>query len=62
MRLFQNILIIHKSCFFFELEAISYIRMGLSLAKQVMLRQKMFTIPIFGSPVCTPLILYHQNG
>ena len=31
-------------------------RIGLSLAKQLMSAQKMFTILIFVSPVCTPLI------
>ena len=55
----------------FELEAFSYsIRMGLSLAKQLMLPQvdvKMFlssakfTILISWSPVCTPLILCTYN-
>ena len=50
--------------FIFELEAFSYIRMGLSLAKQLMSPQKMFSILIFGSPVCTPLIPchYYWNG
>ena len=43
----------------FELEAFSYIRMSLSLAKQLMSPQKMFSILIFGSPVCAPLILRH---
>ena len=50
--------------FIFELEAFSYIRMGLSLAKLLMSPQKMFSILIFGSPVCTPLIPchYYWNG
>ena len=42
--------------FIFELEAFLYIRMGLSLAKELMSPQKMFSILIFGFPVCTPLI------
>ena len=50
--------------FIFELEAFSYIRMGLSLANQLMSSQKMFSILTFGSPVCTSLIPYHYywNG
>ena len=50
--------------YIFELEAFSYIRMSLSLAKQLMSPQKMFSILIFGSPVCAPLILrhYYWNG
>ena len=50
--------------FIFNQEAFSYIRMGLSLARQLRLPQKILTILIFGSPVCTPLIpcLYHWNG
>ena len=50
--------------FIFELEAFSYIKMGLSLAKQLVSPQKMFSILIFGSPVCTPLIPCHHywNG
>ena len=45
--------------FIFELEAFSYIRMGLSLAKPLMSPQKMFSILIFGSPVCAPIIPCH---
>ena len=43
--------------FIFELKAFSYIRMGLSLKKQLMSPQKMITILIFEFSVCTPLIL-----
>ena len=48
----------------FELEAFSYIRRGLSLAKQFMSPQKMFSVLIFGCPVCAPLIPFHYywNG
>ena len=65
MRLLQNLLItnnVHMNMpgffekFIFELEVFSYIRMGLSLAKQLISPQKMFSILVFGSPVCTPLI------
>ena len=35
--------------------------MGLSLAKQLMSPQKMFTILIFESPVCKPLIPCHYS-
>ena len=45
--------------FIFELET-SYIRMGERLAKQLMSLQKMLSILIFGSPVCTPLIRCHH--
>ena len=45
--------------FLFELEA-SYIRMGLGLAKQLILPQKMFSILIIGLPVCTALIPRHH--
>ena len=45
--------------FIFELEAFSYMRMGLSLAKQLMSHQKILSILIFGSPVRTPLIPCH---
>ena len=57
--------------FIFELEAFSYnIKMGLSLANQLMSPEETFvssakfTILISWSPVCTPLILchYHWNG
>ena len=50
--------------FIFEFEAFSYLRIGLSLAKQLMSPQKMLSILIFGSPVCTPLIPcnYCWNG
>ena len=43
----------------FEMEAFSYIRMSLSLAKQFMSPQKMLSILIFASPFCAPLILRH---
>ena len=43
----------------FELEA-SYVSMGLRLAKQLMSPQKMFSISIIGSPVCTPLTPSHN--
>ena len=43
----------------FELED-PYIRMGMRLAKQLMSPQKMFSVLIFGSPVCTPLIPCHH--
>ena len=48
----------------FELEVLSFIRTVLSLEKQLMSPQKMFSILIFGSPVCTPLIPchYYWNG
>ena len=48
----------------FELEAFSYIRMGLIPAKQLMSFPKMSSILIFGSPVRTPLIPchYYWNG
>ena len=42
--------------FIFELEAFSYMRMGLSLTKQLISHQKILSILIFGSPVRTPLI------
>ena len=42
--------------FNFEVKAFSYVRMGLSLAKHLISPQKMFSILIFGSPVCTLLI------
>ena len=50
--------------FIFELETFSYIKMGLSLAKQLISPQKMFSILVFASPVCTPLIPCHRywNG
>ena len=43
--------------FVFELEASSYIKMDLTLAKQLISLQKMLSILIFGSPVYTTLIL-----
>ena len=50
--------------FIFELETFSYIRMGLSLAKQLISPEKMFSILVFVSPICTPLIPCHHywNG
>ena len=50
--------------FIFELEAFSYIRMGLSLAMQMISPPKMYSISIFVSPVCAPLIPchYYWNG
>ena len=62
MRLLQNLLItnnVHMNLpgffekFIFELEAFSYIRMGLSLATQLISPQKMFSILIFASHICT---------
>ena len=46
--------------FIFELETFSYIRMGLSLAKQLISPEKMFSILVFVSPICTPLIPCHH--
>ena len=43
----------------FELGA-SYIRISLRLKRQLMSPQKMFSILVFGSPVCTPLIPCHH--
>ena len=50
--------------FIFELEALSQIRMSLSLANHLMSTQKMFSILIFGSPICASLIPrhYYRNG
>ena len=72
MRLLQNLLTSDNVWvfwkFIYELEAFSYsVRMGLSLAKQLMSLQKMsvssakFTILISWSPVCTPLIPCHYH-
>ena len=62
MRLLQNFLITNNAWVYFW--AGSLIRMGLSLAKQLISPQKMLSILIFGSPVCTPLIPCHHywNG
>ena len=64
MRLFQNLLITDNPGFFKKLSSGSllttYIRIVLSLAQQLMSPQKMFSILIFGSPVCTPLIPCHH--
>ena len=40
----------------FDLEAFSYIRMTLTLGKQLMLPQNIFSILMLGSPVCAHLI------
>ena len=67
MRLHQNLFTGHnawafeKKFFFFELEAFSYIRMGLSLAKPLTSLQKIITIFISGSLVFTPLLPCHYH-